>query len=94
MNLPDLIPLPNEQGRGCDGLGQNKADHDAQGKAGSVLERNSPARFLKMALMQNRYGNEDLHDPKVRRRAVGFLQRRGYQDAVITELLKITPNDQ
>ncbi len=40
------------------------------------------------ALLEKRFRDQDLGDPRVLRRAVAFLQRRGYQERVITELLK------
>lgn len=38
-------------------------------------------------LLEKRFRSEDLSDERVLRRAVGFLQRRGYQDSVIAELV-------
>lgn len=40
------------------------------------------------ALLEKRYRGKDLNDAKNLRRAVGFLQRRGYRDSVIAEVLK------
>jgi regulatory protein len=40
------------------------------------------------ALLEKRFSNKDLADVKIFRRAVAFLQRRGYHDSVIAELLK------
>jgi len=40
------------------------------------------------ALLGRRFKNKDLRDVKIFRRAVAFLQRRGYHDSVIAELLK------
>ncbi len=42
------------------------------------------------ALLEKRFRSQDLSDAKTLRRAVGFLQRRGYRDAVIAELLKVS----
>ena len=39
-------------------------------------------------LLEKRFRGEDLSDAKVLRRAVAFLQRRGYRDSVIAEILK------
>jgi regulatory protein len=39
-------------------------------------------------LVQRRFRGKDLKDDKTLRRAASFLQRRGYTDAVIGELLK------
>jgi regulatory protein len=44
--------------------------------------------------LEKRFGNKDLRDPKVRRRVVGLLQRRGYRDSVIAEVLQTTPDDE
>ena len=40
-------------------------------------------------LLTKRFRGKDLGDAKNLRRAISFLQRRGYRDAVITEVLKI-----
>jgi len=40
------------------------------------------------ALVEKRFHGKDLNDAKNLRRAVGFLQRRGYRDSVIAEILK------
>ncbi|HEY2988371.1 MAG TPA: regulatory protein RecX [Candidatus Binatia bacterium] len=40
------------------------------------------------ALMEKRFRGKDLSDAKNLRRAVAFLQRRGYRDAVIAEILR------
>jgi len=39
-------------------------------------------------LLEKRFRGKDLTDAKVFRRAVAFLQRRGYRDSVIADLLK------
>ena len=39
-------------------------------------------------LLAKRFGGEDLRDLKTLRRAAAFLQRRGYSNAVISELLR------
>jgi regulatory protein len=39
------------------------------------------------ALVEKRFVGKDLSDPKTLRRAAGFLQRRGYRDPVIAEIL-------
>ena len=41
------------------------------------------------ALLKKRFRGKDLGDRKVLHRAVGFLQRRGYRNAVIAEVLKL-----
>ena len=40
------------------------------------------------ALVEKRFRGKDLGDAKILRRAISFLQRRGYRDAVIAEVLK------
>lgn len=44
-------------------------------------------------LLEKRFKGKDLGDEKVLRRAVAFLQRRGYRDSVIAELLRQPPGD-
>jgi regulatory protein len=39
-------------------------------------------------LLEKRFRGKDFSDAKVFRRAVAFLQRRGYRDSVIAEILK------
>jgi regulatory protein len=39
-------------------------------------------------LLEKRFRGKDLHEAKTLRRAVSFLQRRGYRDSVIAELLR------
>lgn len=38
-------------------------------------------------LLEKRYHDKDLSDPKILRRAIGFLKRRGYRDSVIAEIV-------
>lgn len=38
-------------------------------------------------LLEKTYSGKNLNDPKILRRAVTFLQRRGYNDHVISDLL-------
>jgi regulatory protein len=45
------------------------------------------------SLLEKRFKNQQLGDPKILRRAVGFLQRRGYSSQVIFDLLKATAVD-
>jgi regulatory protein len=45
------------------------------------------------ALLGKRFRGKDLTDMKTLRRAVAFLQRRGYGDAVIAEIVKRSPED-
>jgi regulatory protein len=40
------------------------------------------------SLVGKRFRGQDLGDAKILRRAIGFLQRRGYRDSVIAEILK------
>jgi SOS response regulatory protein OraA/RecX len=40
------------------------------------------------ALLARRFRGQDLTDLKILQRAVGFLQRRGYTNAVIAELVR------
>jgi regulatory protein len=40
------------------------------------------------ALLDKRFHGKDLNDAKTLRRAISFLQRRGYRDGVIAEVLK------
>ena len=39
-------------------------------------------------LLEKRFRDKDLSDVRVQRRAIAFLQRRGYRDSVIAEVLK------
>lgn len=43
--------------------------------------------------LQKRFANEDLQEPRTLRRAVGFLQRRGYSSQVIFALLNYSVDD-
>jgi regulatory protein len=45
------------------------------------------------SLLTKRFKNQQLDDQKWLRRAVGFLQRRGYSSQVIFDLLKVTVED-
>ena len=45
------------------------------------------------ALLEKRFKNKQLSDPKMLRRAAGFLERRGYSSQVIFDLLKHTAED-
>jgi regulatory protein len=40
------------------------------------------------ALVERRFRGKDLTDAKTLRRAISFLQRRGYRDAVIAEIVR------
>lgn len=44
-------------------------------------------------LLEKRYRDKDLADPKIFRRAIGFLKRRGYRDSIISEVINRTPRD-
>jgi SOS response regulatory protein OraA/RecX len=46
-------------------------------------EKTQAKKFL-----ANRFRREDLRDPKTLRRAIAFLQHRGYSDQVISDLLR------
>ncbi len=54
--------------------------------AGGETER---ARLL----LKKRFNTQKLTDPKMLRRAVGFLQRRGYSSEVVFDLLKYPVQD-
>lgn len=45
------------------------------------------------ALLERRFRGKDLGDRKVMRRALAFLQRRGYRDSVIAEVLNMPLED-
>ncbi len=45
------------------------------------------------SLLKKKFDSQNLTDPKVVRRAVGFLQRRGYSSKVIFDLLKCSVED-
>jgi len=45
------------------------------------------------ALVEKRFGGKDLSDAKTLRRAVGLLQRSGYRDSVIAEVLQQPVDD-
>ncbi|MBI2360046.1 MAG: regulatory protein RecX [Deltaproteobacteria bacterium] len=40
-------------------------------------------------LLERRFKDKDLSDTKTQRRAIAFLQRRGYRDSVIAEVLRM-----
>ena len=42
------------------------------------------------AILERRFRGQDLQDLKTARRAVAYLRRRGYRDAVIAEALKLS----
>ncbi len=44
-------------------------------------------------LLERRFHDKDLADPKILRRAIGFLKRRGYRDSVITDVLRLASQD-
>lgn len=44
-------------------------------------------------LLQKRFAGKNLSDPKILRRAISYLQRRGYRDAVIGEILRTPTED-
>ncbi len=45
------------------------------------------------SLLEKRFKSKQLDDPKMLRRAVGFLKRRGYSSKVIFDLLKYPLED-
>ncbi|HSF59651.1 MAG TPA: regulatory protein RecX [Candidatus Binatia bacterium] len=45
------------------------------------------------SLLEKRFKNQQLGDPKILRRAAGFLERRGYSSQVIFDLLRPTADD-
>ncbi len=45
------------------------------------------------ALLEKRFRGKDLSDRKMLHRAISFLQRRGYRDSVIAEILKMPLED-
>ena len=44
-------------------------------------------------LLEKKFRGKDLEDQKILRRAVAFLQRRGYRGSDITEILKTPVED-
>ena len=44
-------------------------------------------------LLEKRYRLKNLRDPKILRRAIGFLKRRGYRDSVIADALRLASQD-
>lgn len=58
---------------------------------GAVLEEKfdrEQGKARAKALLERRFRGQDLNDLKVARRAVAYLRRRGYRDAVIAEVLR------
>ena len=45
------------------------------------------------ALLEKRFRGQDLSEAKIFRRAISFLQRRGYRDSVIAEVLEMPLED-
>lgn len=63
----------------------------AKALVGRLLEETfarSGGKERARALLERRFRGKDLSDAKNLRRAVGFLRRRGYRDAVIGEILR------
>ena len=54
---------------------------------------NNQGRERAGTLLEKRFRGKDLEDKKVLQRAVAFLRRRGYRDAVIAEILKMRVED-
>lgn len=44
-------------------------------------------------LLEKRFKDKDLSEPKVLRQAAAFLQRRGYSDTVIFDLLRLSAEE-
>jgi len=83
------------EGRGYGPL-RVKRELRAKGVAQSLVEQIIREGFGKREgrerarqLLERKFRGQDLKDLKVLRRAVGFLQRRGYRDSVIAEVLKV-----
>lgn len=79
------------------GYGPLRVERELRGKgvAKVLIDRIVPETFGQeggreraRTLLEKRFRGKDLGDRKVLRRAVAFLQRRGYRDSVITELVK------
>jgi regulatory protein len=62
---------------------------EALGQAFAPGDESARARLL----LVKRFKNHELDDHKMLRRAVGFLQRRGYSSKVIFDVLKYTVED-
>jgi regulatory protein len=63
----------------------------AKALVGRLLEETfarSGGKERARALVEKRFRGKDLSDAKNLRRAIGFLQRRGYRDSVIAEIMK------
>ncbi|MGH7829872.1 MAG: regulatory protein RecX [Candidatus Binatia bacterium] len=63
---------------------------------GQALKENlgeEESRERARRLVEKRFRDEDLGDARIFRRAVAFLQRRGYRDSVIAEVLQQPLND-
>jgi regulatory protein len=56
--------------------------------------RDRDAAAAATALLSRKFGGHDLRDPKMLRRAVAFLRRRGYPDGAIAAALKIAPAEE
>lgn len=55
--------------------------------------RRGQGRETARKLLEKRFRGKDLGDEKVLRRAMAYLQRRGYRDSVIAEVLKVPFED-
>jgi regulatory protein len=62
---------------------------EALGQTFAPGDESARARLL----LVKRFKNQQLDDHKMLRRAVGFLQRRGYSSKVIFDVLKYTVED-
>jgi len=63
---------------------------------GTILKetfREEESKERAKTLLEKRFRGKDLTDAKLLRRAVAFLQRSGYRDSVIAEVLRLPVND-
>lgn len=72
----------------------------AKGIEGSLVRRIIEETFCRgqgretaRKLLEKRFGGKDMGDEKVLRRAVAYLQRRGYRGSVIAEVLRVPFED-
>ncbi|MBI4490663.1 MAG: regulatory protein RecX [Deltaproteobacteria bacterium] len=80
------------------GYGPLRIERELRGKgvAKVLIDRIVPETFGQeggreraRALLEKRFKGKDLGDQRILHRAVGFLQRQGYRDSVIAEVLKM-----
>ncbi len=79
------------------GYGPIKIEHELRAKGiddavivGTLRETFAGNREIHNAreILRKRFGSEKLADPKTSRRAAAFLQRRGYSETVIQDILR------